>query len=311
MVDDHIRADARALWRCFETIHAVTYFASESIAATSAVGIHGFWRTYFGFRAAPLGACSPATVTATFFGFAPAFVERAVPDVWDRAQPATYLEARASAAAKALRRLVPSIEELAETADVMDRLTAASVTSPSAGRPLYAVNRALPIEDDPVAQLWQTCTTLREHRGDGHIAALTATGLTPPEALVLFSADVGMPASVLQNSRGWTDEEWGESHVALVERGLINACGTTGVGHAMRADIERTTDRLAAAPFASLGDDQRHHLLLALTPAAATIAESGLIPFPNPIGLERTPPLPVGSSSFVDERPIAMKQRSL
>lgn len=99
---------ARALWQLVEAIHAVTYFASESTAASSKVGVRGFWRTYFGFRAAPFGGCSAATVTSAFYGFAPAFVERAVPAIWALADPATFLTIRASSAADALYWLLMS-----------------------------------------------------------------------------------------------------------------------------------------------------------------------------------------------------------
>ncbi len=46
---------ARALWRHFEAIHAVTYFAEESRSAAAEAGLKGFWMGYFGFRAAPMG----------------------------------------------------------------------------------------------------------------------------------------------------------------------------------------------------------------------------------------------------------------
>jgi hypothetical protein len=35
---------ARQLWRRLETIHAVTYFAPESLAAAQDLGVRGFWR---------------------------------------------------------------------------------------------------------------------------------------------------------------------------------------------------------------------------------------------------------------------------
>ena len=51
---------------------------------------------------------------------------------------------------------------------------AAAVDVP--GRPLAAANAALPVPDRPHLALWQSLTTLREHRGDGHIAALMIEG---------------------------------------------------------------------------------------------------------------------------------------
>ena len=62
-------SEARRWWRCFEPIHAVTYFADECRAALAGTGLRGFWMGYFAARSVPLGTVSPAVVTALFFGF--------------------------------------------------------------------------------------------------------------------------------------------------------------------------------------------------------------------------------------------------
>src|SRR5882672_322366 len=100
---------ARRMWALFEPVHAVTYFAPRARAAFEEAGLRGFWRGYFAGRAAPLGAVDAAPVVAAFFGFAPAFVARAVPDVWQRATPAEVLAAR-------LRGAVDSLSVAASTA---------------------------------------------------------------------------------------------------------------------------------------------------------------------------------------------------
>ena len=46
------------------------------------------------------------------------------------------------------------------------------------GRPLYAGHADLPWPDEPLLELWHAASLLREHRGDGHIAALLHAGLT-------------------------------------------------------------------------------------------------------------------------------------
>ena len=46
---------SRRLWKAAETVHAVTYFSEESMAAARDLGYRGFWMGYFAFRAAPLG----------------------------------------------------------------------------------------------------------------------------------------------------------------------------------------------------------------------------------------------------------------
>ena len=76
-------ATARSMWTLFEPVHAVTYFAPQARSAFEQAGLRGFWRGYFAGRAAPLGCTNAAVVTASFFNFAPAFVARAVPAVWD------------------------------------------------------------------------------------------------------------------------------------------------------------------------------------------------------------------------------------
>ena len=87
---------ARAIWQYGEPVHAVTYYATERREATDALGLRGGWMSYFGCRAAPLGAVSAALVTAVFFNFHPKMVGRAIPDAWTYASPEALLDARIS-----------------------------------------------------------------------------------------------------------------------------------------------------------------------------------------------------------------------
>src|SRR5437868_8072444 len=88
---------ARLLWQFGEPIHAVMFFAPETQAATDALGLKGGWMSYFGCRAAPLGAVPAAVVTSVFYGFHPTAVARALPDGWTYAEPSRLIEARLSA----------------------------------------------------------------------------------------------------------------------------------------------------------------------------------------------------------------------
>jgi predicted membrane-bound mannosyltransferase len=99
-------ATARRLWALAEPFHALTYFAEESRAAAEAAGCRGFWQGYFAFRAAPLGPVGPEVVTATFYNFAPDFVARRVPAIWDAVTPAAALEARLAGIDAAVRRVL-------------------------------------------------------------------------------------------------------------------------------------------------------------------------------------------------------------
>ena len=157
-----------------------------------------------------------------------------------------------------------------------------------AGRPLFAANRELPPRDDVVERFWQACTTIREHRGDGHVAMLTAAGLDGCEAHVLFAAERGTPVGLLLDNRGWTDDDWAAAGERLAGRGLIAANGEiTGDGCRVRAEVEAGTDRLATAPFDDLGAVGRQRLLDDLDTVARVVVESGLLPYPNPMGLPK------------------------
>ncbi|MCU1369209.1 MAG: hypothetical protein JWO77_403 [Ilumatobacteraceae bacterium] len=279
---------ARSLWLRNETLHAVTYFGEETLAAGSELGLGGFWMGYFGFRAAPLGAVEPGVVEAAFSNFAPTFVRRWVPDVWTVAEPTTLVVQRSSAAAATLRRAAPGIEATAAAAaPFLDAAIAAGV---AAGRPLFAANRDLALPDDPVEALWQRCTTIREHRGDGHVAALAAAGVDGIEAHVLIALDQGSDPLDLQRTRGWTESDWAAAVDRLRHRNLVDGDGRlTSDGRDLRASVEHTTDHLAARPWQHLDEVERTRLVELLDPAATAVSGAGILRYPNPMGL---PPLP-------------------
>ena len=280
-------ADMRALWVRAETIHAVTYFADDSRAAANSCGMKGFWMGYFGFRAAPLGPVDADVVVDAFYNFAPRMVERAIPDAWSFATPESLVRARSRAAMAALREACSSVDAIAADAvgAVRDALTSAADDK---ARPLFTANRAVTWPDDPVAELWQHCTTIREHRGDGHVAALRRARLDGCEAHVLFAADGVVPAERLRESRGWTDDEWAAADARLRDRGLVDDDGAiTEAGRNLRVMVERATDAAAKVLFAAAAPDAVDVIVDQLDPLARAVADSGVVPYPNPIGLPR------------------------
>ncbi|UQU62348.1 hypothetical protein COUCH_25330 [Couchioplanes caeruleus] len=272
---------ARRVWQLYEPLHAVTYFAPQAREAFESAGLRGFWRGYFAGRAAPLGAVQAAPVTALFFGFASGMVSRALPDVWHRARPEEALAARLDGAVAALRAVVPSgSAPWAEAADLLERAAAAAVTD---GRALGAANAALPRPEGELARLWQAATVLREHRGDGHIAALVGAGLTGLQALVLRDALYG-GRDQLQPNRGWTDAEWDAAVGALAGRGLLDADGRpTAEGREAHRSVESRTDALAAQPWTALSAAEQDRLGELLVPLARGAA--AVVPYPNAMGL--------------------------
>jgi hypothetical protein len=288
------RPNARTWWRCVEPLHAVTYFAPECRQALTAVGLRGFWMGYFAARAAPLGTVGPATVCATFFNFHQTLVGRAIPDAWTFADPSSILRARRTGAATALRRVDPSVEQRAEALlPWLDRVVDAADGS---GRVLFSANRALGEVGEPggpVEALWQACTSLREHRGDGHVAALTAGGLDGCEALVLFALSEGIPGALFRDSRGWSPDEWEAARGRLEGRGLVAGGQLSSAGAELRRSVEQLTDELAGPPYAALEDEEQLVVLEGLQQLVRSVMAAGVIPFPNPIGLpapEVSPP---------------------
>jgi hypothetical protein len=255
---------ARRMWTLFEPVHAVTYFAPEALAAWKAAGLRGFWRGYFAGRAAPLGAAGPEVVTASFYNFAPAFVARALPSVWELIPPGSALTVRRQGAAAALGGLLAGQEDQVKTAAGLLEQALDGLAYP--GRLLAAANGAAgpggdaetgPDGDD-LGRLWQAATTLREHRGDGHFAAALAAGLDGAEVLVL-RCGLDMTRETMQPIRGWSDEQWDAAAGRLA------------------------TDRAAERPWANLGDAGVAELTAALTPLA--VACAAVVPYPSPIGV--------------------------
>jgi hypothetical protein len=133
--------------------------------------------------------------------------------------------------------------------------------------------------------LWHAATVLREHRGDGHVAALVVEDLDGCECHV-WRTSLGTDRAVLQQNRGWTDEEWDAAAARLADRGWLDAHGKpTQSALTARDRIEETTDRLAAAPWRALGPTRTAHLAAILEPYAE--AAAAVLPNPNPIGMPR------------------------
>ncbi|MGW0998428.1 SCO6745 family protein [Streptomyces sp. NPDC002523] len=278
---------ARAMWERYEPVHDLVYFAPEARRAADGLGLRGFWMGYMALRAAPLGAVPPSVVTSGFFVFHPSRVHRALPDAWEYADPKDVLAARLDAMDAAMSRVfgadVAGSAELAEAADLAWEAAAAADT---AGRMLGAANQALERPERPTARLWQAVTTLREHRGDGHVAALVSRGLGPVEAMVLKAASGESDAAFLRETRKWEPAQWAAAEDGLRERGLLAPDGTPApAGSALRAEIEALTDAAAERPWAALGSDRTVRLAELLEPLARSVHASGLLPAGNPVGL--------------------------
>jgi len=277
---------SRRMWSLFEPYHAITYFAPECRTAYRGVGLKGFWMGYFGGRAAPLGEASAALVAATFYNFAPAMVQRSVPDAWAFASVQQILDARIDGVDKALRRILGDGVTAPEVSEAASLAESAVARTELAGRPLFAANIDVAVPEPPHLRLWWAVTCLREHRGDGHVAALLNAGLDGCEAHVSLAGTGTVSRGTLQPNRGWTDEQWSLAADRLVARGWLDAeQNLTLDGREARRRVESDTDRMAREPWDRLGEPSSERFAELVGPLARAIVAAGDIPPESRLGL--------------------------
>ena len=142
--------------------------------------------------------------------------------------PETLCRVRAIAAAEALGDLC-SVEARSALVAALPLLRRAVAGCDGDGRVMAAANRSLwpviapALGTGGLGEAWQACTTLREHRGDGHVAALVTHGRQRPR---------GAPA-----------------RRRAPRRSRPRCCGTTGAG-ARRSGTPRTATLAAPGPAA-------------------------------------------------------------
>lgn len=277
----------RQLWHLLEPLHAVLYYAPEAFEEAAELGYatEERWPSYFPYRAAPLGAVGAESVASAFYSFSPRMVAEHIDPAWKIAIPEAVLRARVRGVDRAYRAIFGDRVDSAELAELATLVRRAAEAANTAGRPLAAANAALDWPEAPHLQLWHAATILREHRGDGHIAALMVAGLDPVEALVSFAA-IGAASVERFESRGWRAEEWESARDRLTARGLVDADGAaTDAGRELRGTVEEHTDQLAAAPWQSLTAAEIDRLVELLGEFWVAVLSSGLLPSETTLGI--------------------------
>jgi hypothetical protein len=257
---------AGRLLRTIDIVHSISYFVPDAAERFGALGMQGRM-PYFAARSAPMGAVSAEVVAATFYNFNPDLVARSIPAAWEMASPETVTSVRYEVVDAGVRRVLGDLtrsNELARAAAIL-RDTAEAIPNGD-GRALYSAHAGLPWPESTHGQLWHAVTLLREYRGDGHIAALIANGLSGLEALITHTASgIGFSVEFAQGLRGWSEEQWASSAMELRERGLLDdADALTPAAVELRSRIEDLTDELGSAPWSTMSDDD-----------AATVASVG------------------------------------
>ncbi|UNO39970.1 hypothetical protein [Streptomyces sp. MST-110588] len=280
-------AVARRMWHQLEPVHATVYFAPEAFEEASALGydVQSRWPSYFAWRAAPLGPAGADLVASTFYSFSPRMVARYVPKIWSTAVPPEVLRSRLRAVDRILTRLISGRMTTAQVTEAARLARQAAENANTAARPLAAANRDLPWPDEPHLALWHALTVLREHRGDGHVAALLTHDLEPCEALVSFAA-IGAAPRASFAGRGWTPQEWEHAADRLAARGWIAPDGrATERAREGREEIERMTDRLAAGPWRALGRSRAERLAQLIHPLLSAVMEARMLPAQSTLGI--------------------------
>ncbi|MCQ9132311.1 SCO6745 family protein [Streptomyces hilarionis] len=269
---------ARRMFELLEPICLVTFFADECNEELAALGHRTYWDGYFASRAAPLGRVPAQVVHAAFYNFADGEAARHIPSAWETIPPEASVAARERGSAASLRRILGG--EPAGSAGLVraaDLTTKAATSAPTEGRVMYAGMRTVPVPSDPVARLWHAATMLREHRGDGHIAALVGAGIGGTEAHILSALEQGIhPPESFGRVHHLPKERLTEVMDGLRERGLVDAEGRfTDAGRETRQRVEDLTDELAAAPYEALSPAELDELVAELEPITARLVAAG------------------------------------
>jgi hypothetical protein len=244
------KSPARALRDAIEPIATVCFWSEPAYEAYVARGLD-FLAGYVWGRASVLGEPEGTVAAAAFGVFEPGLIVSLYDAGRDACSLAEVREAKETGAVNALRHVLGDTD----VSPVVAVLRRAAEAADATGRPLHAGLRALPWPEDPIGQLWHACTILREHRGDGHLAAYVAAGLTGLQANVLTEARVGWEPLSYTATRGWSPEAMEQARAELTARGLLSDGALTAAGTALRDQVEQTTDRLVQPAIDAAGPE--------------------------------------------------------
>ncbi|WP_170219294.1 SCO6745 family protein [Nocardioides litoris] len=267
----------RRLRDAIEPLATICFWSEPAYEAYAALGLD-FLQGYVYGRGCVLGDAEPGVVAAAFGVFEPGLVAGVFAAAREVCSVDDVRAAKERGSMTALREAVTFDD--AELRDVVEVLRRACDAIDPTGRPLHAGLAAMPWPDDPVAALWHACSVLREHRGDGHLAALVAAGIDGVQANQLTELWVGWDPLAYTSSRAWSEESMSSATASLEERGWVADGELTDDGLRVRQGLEEATDRAAARVVEALGDDLDRVVPL-LEGWSAQVVERGWFP-PDP-----------------------------
>jgi hypothetical protein len=273
-------------WSRLDAFHVIGFFASETRERYKALGLRPRY-AYFVSRVAPMGPVPAQVCAAVFYVFHPGLVSQAMDGAWDVVSPEKVLAERYAGTREALDRVLadvaaePGHAERVEEAAALARRACEGLSMN--GRALAAGYASLPWPDDPLMALWHAAGIIREHRGDGHIAALVTAPLDPVEAILTAGLDTGTTA-FMRETRGWDDAEWASAARRLAARGLLRDVEGSDVGEltdagvALRRSLELQTDLAASSAWTHLGVADTQRLGELMRPLTRAVVTSGVLP---------------------------------
>lgn len=210
----------------------------------------GFLEGYVCGRAAALGEPSAGVVVATFGVFEPSFLTAIYEQGRTAVSRTEVLAAREAGAVESLTRIVGETDDIRTAGDALLEATGGVDAT---ARPLFSGLRGLSVPTSMLGRLWRGAELVREHRGDGHLAACIGEGLDPLEMSVLTELWLDYPVGAYSSSRGYGPDAISVAQARLTARGWIEGDTLSPAGRSARDLIEVVTDRSQQALVEALG----------------------------------------------------------
>jgi hypothetical protein len=242
---------ARRLRDAMEPLASHAVWSRRTNEVLAKLGLKIFTAYVWG-KAAALGE-PPADVVAAVFGsFEPGLIMAAYDDARRQCGRAGMLAAREEATIESLADVLDGVE----VGGVVSVLRRGVEAADGTGRVLFCAFRSLGWPDHPVGQLWRACDLLRQHRGDGHVAACPSAGLGRAAMNILTELWMGMPLGQMTIGQlGWSEDALAGGLAELERRGLAAGGQITAEGRRLREDIEERTDAMEQPVIDAIGDD--------------------------------------------------------
>jgi len=240
---------ARRLRDALEPIATQGWWSPQAGERLDALGID-FLPGYVWGRAAALGSPTAAVVAATFGVFEPGLIAA----VYEAGSALVSREDILAARGDGGTESVAAVADPDDCASIAEPLLAVLADLDGLGRPLFSALRALPVPTSPAGRLWRAAELVREHRGDGHLAALVASGLSAVEANVLTERWLGFGLGEYSATRGFGPRQLRSAVANLQVRGWMDGDDLTDRGRTARVRIEEATDASQEALIEGCGE---------------------------------------------------------